>query len=116
MTTYTRTLTAEQINLLRAVVKFCDQGDDIKDECRKALDARPVVPNFREHIAATWAHRCEAEGLRKGTKGREAQALAYLQGVLAVATVAGLMTMQDAERVAFLCMAGRVEEWLAGSY
>lgn len=68
--------------------------------------------------ALAWEARCKALGLRKGTKGRTAQLVAFLQGILAVLTSGHYMTDDEAQRAAFLVSVGRGEElvrcWLEG--
>lgn len=68
--------------------------------------------------AATWTARCAELALKAGTKGRQRELEAYLQGVLAVATAARLMTHQEASQVAFIVAVGRAEEVIArwGAY
>lgn len=64
-------------------------------------------------VRASWAARCSNLNLRPGTKGRERELAAFLQGALAVATATGAMTMERASMIAFLVAVGRGEEFLA---
>ena len=64
--------------------------------------------------AETWAKRCASLGLKPGTKGRQRELEAYLQGVLAVATAARLVTHSHASQVAFLVAVDRGEEVISG--
>jgi hypothetical protein len=63
--------------------------------------------------ADTWTTRCSELGLKAGTKGRQRELEAYLQGVLAVATAARLVDHGEASRVAFIVAIGRAEEVVA---
>lgn len=62
--------------------------------------------------AEAWHNRCRELGLKPGTKGRQRELEAFLQGALAVATAAGIMTMQRAHMISFLVSLGRGEEIL----
>ena len=66
------------------------------------------MPAVRE----AWANRCKNHNLKLGTKSRDNEMTAYLQGVLAVATAAGIMTHNRAQMIAMLVMCGRGEEFL----
>jgi len=68
---------------------------------------------YMDAAREAWATRCRELGLRKGTVKREDQLAAFLQGVVAVATAAGLMPMHRAQMVAFMVAVGRGEELLA---
>lgn len=66
---------------------------DLLAQCRKAFDAR-----------------MQAEGIRQGTKTWQKQLETFMQGVLATATFAGIMTHDRADMFAFMCMCGRLPE------
>lgn len=67
---------------------------------------------YMPKAAEAWHNRCQALGLKPGTKGRQRELEAFLQGALAVATATGNMTMQRAHMLGFLVSVGRGEEIL----
>jgi hypothetical protein len=64
-------------------------------------------------VCETWAMRCRELSLKKGTQVRERELTAYLQGVLAVATAAQIVTHERASMIGFLFTVGRGEDLLA---
>lgn len=60
--------------------------------------------------AMVWNMRAAGLELRRGTKRRQHDLEAYLQGVLAVATAAEVMSLKQADLIALLVAAGRAEE------
>ena len=65
--------------------------------------------NYWPAVTQAWHRRASDLRLRPGTKGYINQQEAFLQGVLAVATATGVMTMDRAQMLAFLVMAGRID-------
>ena len=63
---------------------------------------------YMPEVRRVWAMRAAELKLKPGTKGYEAQQEAYLQGVVAVATATGVMTMARAHMVSFLVACGRI--------
>lgn len=64
-------------------------------------------------VRASWAARCSNLNLRPGTKGRERELAAFLQGALAAAIATGAMSEERAAMIGFLVIVGRGEEFLA---
>lgn len=75
-------------------------------ERRKPLVESDYMPLIRE----TFRVRCSALGLKK--KAREKESAAYLQGVLAALTAAGIMDMCRAGQIGFMVTIGRGAEFL----
>ena len=63
-------------------------------------------------VVDAWNARAKSLGLKPKSKGYIAQQEAYLQGVLAVATATGAMTMDRAQMIGFLVMCGRIDSVL----
>jgi len=63
-------------------------------------------------VADAWRTRAKSLGLKPKSKGYKAQQEAYLQGVLAVATATGVMSMDRANMLALLVMCGRIDSVL----
>lgn len=63
-------------------------------------------------VGKVWRMRCEDLKLKKGTQTRQRQLEAYLQGVTAALTAAGVMTLERAAMLGFMVAVGRGEELL----
>lgn len=68
--------------------------------------------DYMDQVRSVWRKRCNDLDIKPGSKVRAVQLEAYLQGVLAVATATGVMTMDRANQIAFLVSVGRGEEFL----
>ena len=68
--------------------------------------------NYWPTVTQAWHRRASDLRLRPGTKGYTNQQEAFLQGVLAVATATGAMTMDRAQMLAFLVACGRIDSIL----
>lgn len=64
----------------------------------------------RRAVGEAWQMRCADLRLREGTKGRQRELEAYLQGALAALTAANIMSLSQAQYVAIMVAAGRGEE------
>lgn len=71
-----------------------------------------VEDDYMPAIRKTWAGRCAALGLKKGTKKRTNEACAFMSGALSALTAAGVMTQERAGMIGFLFMVDRGEEFL----
>lgn len=68
--------------------------------------------DYMPSVRAAWQQRAQSFALRKGTKGYQREAEAFLQGVLALATKLGVMTIERANQLAWLVAVGRIDEVL----
>jgi|GEM_PF-2705631 len=106
-----------------ALIELSDSRDAIRELITQAqqpflaLTAQNRQLVLRE-AARTWDARCSELKLRTGTKGRQHELEAYLQGVLAVATATRLLGEIAASQVALLVSTGRAEDVVArwGAY
>lgn len=71
--------------------------------------------HYRKECGKVWTMRCQQLGLKPKTQKREQQMEAFLQGMTAVATGAGIMTLDRASKIQFMVAVGRGEEYLAGT-
>ena len=110
MTTYLRAFSADSLQraqdatygqafyeLAHADLKRTVRGEDI---------AMPIV-------CTGWNARASGLGLTtKGVK-RDTDREAYMQGALAAMVALGVMTVERANQIGFLCMVGRLDEYVA---
>lgn len=108
--------------MLGDVQELVDRLDEVLELCQ--APARPYLSltsdnrvTLLRNTAEMWRQRCDTLSLRRGTKGRQHQLEAFLQGALAVLTCARVLSHDDAGRLGFMVMAGRaeavIERWAA---
>lgn len=68
--------------------------------------------DYMDEVRKVWHQRAAALKLKPGAVKYESQIAAYLQGVLAVATATGIMTMERASVLGFLLAAGRIDSFM----
>ena len=110
MNTYLRAFT--EAELLAAMSATC--GQSTTDEAHAALKrtvrgediAMPIV-------CAGWNARASALGLPKKGAKRDTDREAYMQGAMAAMCALGVLTIERANQIGFLCMVGRLDKYVA---
>lgn len=68
--------------------------------------------DIRRSVAEVWLERCRIMNLKPKTKARSSQLEAYLQGVTASLSAAGIMNHDECQQIFFMVYVGRGEETL----